>query len=229
MKKVLILGGAVLALFIIGFMLINYCLYKDCFYLLRPGIEVEKIVVNSDKDGDGISDPDDILEGARKEIQNRTTYKSAYYAGGYPPDSEGVCTDVIWRALKNAGYDLKASMDKDIKLNLKDYSASIKNPDPNIDFRRVKNQHVFFKKYALNLTLEVIPYDKNNLVQWQRGDIVVLPEHIAIISDKRGKDGVPYIIHNAETYPLEENRLFKWYKEKKILGHFRYIDVKSIR
>lgn len=227
MKKILILGATVFALFVIAFMLINYYLYRDFFYLLKPGIEVEKIIINSDKDKDGICDPDDILEGARKEIQNHTTYKSAYYPGGYPPENEGVCTDVIWRALKNAGYDLKSMMDKDIKLNLKDYSGSIIEPDPNIDFRRVKNQYVFFRKHALNLTLEVIPHDKSNLVQWQRGDIVILPEHIAIISDKRGKDGVPYIIHNAETYPLEENRLFKWFKEKKILGHFRYVETEA--
>ena len=25
----------------------------------------------------------------------------------YPPENEGVCTDVIWRALKNAGVFIK--------------------------------------------------------------------------------------------------------------------------
>ena len=38
-----------------------------------------------------------------------------YYSGGYPPDSEGVCTDVIWRALKNAGYSLKDMVDADMQ------------------------------------------------------------------------------------------------------------------
>ena len=36
-----------------------------------------------------------------------------------------------------------------------------------------------------------------NLYQWQAGDIVTYDyphEHIAIVSDKRGKDGVPYIL-----------------------------------
>jgi uncharacterized protein YijF (DUF1287 family) len=191
--------------------------------MLKPGIEVEKTVVNSDRDNDGISDLDDIVEGARKEIQNRSEYKSAYYAGGYPPSNEGVCTDVIWRALKNAGYDFKSSIDKDIELNLKDYADSVKNPDPNIDFRRVKNQHVFLKKYAINLTIDVNPFDKSNLVQWQGGDIVILPEHIAIISDKRRKDGVPYIIHNGYDYPREEDLLLRWARDKRILGHFRFV------
>lgn len=207
---------------IAGLVIVNIFLHQDPFYFLKSKIEIEKTVVNSDKDMDGISDADDILEGARKEIQNHPKYKSAYYAGGYPPENEGVCTDVVWRALKNAGYDFKSVIDLDIKQNLKDYSNSVVNPDPNIDFRRVKNQFVYLKKYTQNMTTEVIPYDKNNLVEWQRGDIVVLPQHIAIVSDKRRKDGVPYIIHNADTYPLEEDKLLKWARDNEIIGHFRY-------
>ena len=38
-------------------------------------------------------------------------YQSKYYAGGYPDDGLGVCTDVIWQALQAAGYDLKALVD----------------------------------------------------------------------------------------------------------------------
>ena len=222
MKKIYLSGIICLLLIIAVVVVANVILHRDPFHFLKPNIEIEKTVVASDKDKDGITDPDDILEGARMEIQNHPQYKSAYYAGGYPPETEGVCTDVIWRALKNAGYDLKSALDKDISGNLKDYANSVTKPDPNIDFRRVKNQHVFLKKFAQNLTMDVIPYNKDNLVQWQRGDIVVLPEHIAIISDKRRKDGVPYIIHNAVTYPMEEDKLLKWATEKKIIGHFRY-------
>ena len=36
-----------------------------------------------------------------------------------PPDTEGVCTDVIWRAFKNAGYSLKDMVDEDIKNNFR--------------------------------------------------------------------------------------------------------------
>ncbi len=222
MKKIYLSGFICLFLIVAVVAVVNVILHRDPFYFLKPNMEIEKILVTSDKDKDGITDPDDILEGARMEIKNHPQYKSAYYAGGYPPETEGVCTDVIWRALKNAGYDLKSAIDKDISGNLKDYANSVTKPDRNIDFRRVKNQHVFLKKFTQNLTTDVIPYDKDNLVQWQRGDIVVLPEHIAIISDKRRKDGVPYIIHNASTYPMEEDKLLKWATEKKIIGHFRY-------
>jgi uncharacterized protein YijF (DUF1287 family) len=87
---------------------------------------------------------EDIVLGARREVLNQTKYKSNYYEGGYPPRTEGVCTDVIWRALKTAGYDLKANMEKDILESTKDYSNGVVVPDSNIDFRRVKNQYVFF-------------------------------------------------------------------------------------
>ena len=77
-------------------------------------VQIEKIVIRSDRDGDGIFDLDDIVQGARFDVANKSNYKDAYYSGGYPPEDEGVCTDVIWRAFKNAGYDLKSMMDQDI-------------------------------------------------------------------------------------------------------------------
>lgn len=198
--------------------------YQDPFYLFMPGLTVELIDFPIDKDKDGLNDLVDILEGARKEIKNKTKYKSGYYSGGYPPESEGVCTDVVWRAMANAGYDLKSSIDQDISSNINHYPRVNGSPDPNIDFRRVKNQYVFFKKFAQDLTINVIPHDPENLSQWQAGDIVVLekPDHIAIISDKRRKDGVPYIIHNSYAYPKEENLLLSWSENKQIIGHFRY-------
>jgi uncharacterized protein len=206
---------------------LSYFFFQDPLYIIKPGIKIENISVNSDWDRDGTNDIDDILEGARKEIYNRTKYKSAYYEGGYPPESEGVCTDVVWRALHNAGYDLKREMDEDIKINQKDYPGVNGKPDPNIDFRRVRNQQVFFRKYAKNLTMEVKPFDKDNLGEWQPGDIVVLKgiDHVAIVSDKRRKDGVPSIIHNSSTYPKEQNLLMKWYKQGRIIGHYRAISL----
>jgi uncharacterized protein YijF (DUF1287 family) len=121
-------------------------------------------------------------------------------------------------------------MDKDIAKNAKDYIKGVVVPDPNIDFRRVKNQHVFFQKYAASFTTEVKPYNKENLYQWQAGDIIVLNngDHVAIVSDRRRKDGVPYIIHNSSTYPKEENLLLKWSKYKRIVGHYRFPIPKNL-
>lgn len=185
-------------------------------------VRIEKIVIDSDKDGDGIHDLDDIVEGARLDVVNKSKYKDAYYSDGYPPEDEGVCTDVIWRALKNAGYDLKSMMDKDIKENESEYPRITGKPDPNIDFRRVSNHIVFFKRFGTVLTNEINADDLENLKQWQGGDIVTIdkPQHIAIISDKRNAKGVPYIIHNMGPIPREEDCLESW--NGKITGHFRY-------
>jgi uncharacterized protein YijF (DUF1287 family) len=229
MKKYVLAASIVVALGIAVLLCYNYIAFQDAFFFLKGEVIIDKIVCKGDMDMDGIPDTDDIVQGARLEITNHTKYKSNYYEGGYPLPVEGVCTDVIWRALKNAGYDLKANMDKDIHLNKGDYSNGVVTPDPNIDFRRVKNQYVFLKKYAKNLTTEVKPYNKKNLSEWQAGDIVVLSkgDHVAVISDKRRKDGVPYIIHNASTFAKEENVLMNWSKKGRIIGHFRFPDEKS--
>lgn len=184
-------------------------------------IEIKNLVIKKDKDKDGIYDLQDILQGARQDAKNKPKYISKYYRGGYPPKNEGVCTDVIWRAFMNAGYNLKKMIDKDIRKNRSDY-PHIKKPDPNIDFRRVKNQFVFFNKFATNLTTELIPYNVNNLKQWQGGDIVTFdnPSHIAIVSNKRNKKGIPYLVHNWFDHTRELNDFEVWHPY--ITGHFRY-------
>jgi len=69
-------------------------------------LPINKVVVPDesskvDKNGNGIPDSIDIVNSARKEAEQKTIYKDAYYVGGYPPDGEGVCTDVIWRGFKS--------------------------------------------------------------------------------------------------------------------------------
>ena len=67
-----------------------------------------------DADGDGVDDWTDMVLGARAYIGTHPHYKSKYYAGGYPDDGLGVCTDVIWQAFRAAGYSLKDLVDRDI-------------------------------------------------------------------------------------------------------------------
>lgn len=46
------------------------------------------------------------------------------------------------------------------------------------------------------------------------GDIVIFgTTHIGIVSDKRNKDGVPYLIHNAGQPLREEDALLSWNKK----------------
>jgi uncharacterized protein YijF (DUF1287 family) len=193
------------------------------FPIPRQTLEVEKVTIDHDQDGDGVLDLDDIVGGARDYVNTRPRYQDGYYDGGYPPAEEGVCTDVIWQALSGAGYDLKALIDADIANNTEDYPRVGGQPEPNIDFRRVKNLAVFFTKYAESSTTEVIPGDPENLKEWQGGDIVVFGDrfsHIAIVSDRRRADGVPLILHNGGPHAKEEDRLMSW--PSAITDHFRF-------
>lgn len=192
-------------------------------FLPGPSVKILPIVCPVDKDGDGLNDLSDILAGAKAEVRRKPQYRSAYYQGGYPPENEGVCTDVVGRALRDAGYDLRTLVDKDIRNNLANYPRVEGNPDSNIDFRRVANLLVFFHRNAQELTLEIKPGNEENLQFWQAGDIVTFDqpyEHIAIISDKRRLDGVPYILHNAGPTASETDQLLSW--PSPVTGHFRF-------
>ena len=184
-----------------------------------------EVSTQSDKDWDTINDIKDILAWARKEVQNKTQYKDWYFAGWFPPDGQWVCTDVIWRAFDNAGYDIKQMIDSDIQKNISDYPRVAWNPEPNIDFRRVPNVESYLKKYALNLSTEIIPNDFKNLSNWQAWDIIIYwkpKDHIAIISDKRNKDWVPYIIHNGWPVAKENDMLLYWHENiSPITWHYR--------
>ena len=189
---------------------------------VQQSLKVEKVIINNDKNNDGILDLDEIVLGAKADVENKPVYTNKYYVGGYPPDNEGVCTDVVWRSLKKAGYNFKDLIDKDIKENVKAYPRVEGKPDPNIDFRRVPNLVTFFNRNGQVLTKELKPNDPENLKQWQGGDIVTFdqPQHVVIISDKRRNDGVPLIIHNPGPYTVEEDKLIRWIP--KITGHFRF-------
>lgn len=96
-----------------------------------------------DADGDGVDDQTDVLDNALAYVDTRPKYKSRYYQTGYPDDGYGACTDVVAFALKNAGYDLQALVDADIREHPQWYD--IRQPDANIDFRRVRNLKVFLR------------------------------------------------------------------------------------
>lgn len=162
-----------------------------------------------DYDNDDIDDYSDILEGAKKFIDKKPRYKSAYYDGGYPTDDNYVCTDIIWFALKNAGYDFKKLIDEDISNNKKEYDEDV--GDKNIDFRRVRNINVFLERNTMSLSVSSID-------TFNPGDIVVYKDHIAIVSDRKNSKGINYILHHDGYHDYEDNGLFR----KDIIGHYRW-------
>ena len=208
----------IVILIIIYFAILGYFVYQNNkITYTAEDFGIETVVSKTDYDNDGIDDYTDILQGAKIEAENKPKYKSTYYSGGYPPDNEGVCTDVIWRSLKNAGYNLKDMVDKDIKENTDKYSRVAGKPDPNIDFRRVPNLKVYFERNHIVLT-----NDLSKIEEWQPGDIVVFgSKHIGIISDKRNAKGIPYLIHNGGQPIREEDFLETYDKYEPISGHYR--------
>lgn len=166
-----------------------------------------------DRDGDGIDDQTDILQGVREYIATQPKYQSKYYASGYPDDGYGVCTDVVAFGLRNAGYDLQLLVDQDIRTHPQDYN--IQTPDQNIDFRRVRNLKVYFAHTAIPLTTDIYDID-----QWQGGDIVIFESHIGVVSDHRNDRGVSYVIHHANPWQESYEQDILEHRDD-IVGHYR--------
>ncbi len=196
----------------------GYNIYQNSRVCRAEDFGFTDLISPNDVDGDGIDDYRDMVEGARAYIATDPLYESAYYAGGYPNDGKGVCTDVIWQAFKAAGYSLKDMVDADIDARRSAYFTEDEAADSNIDFRRVRNLLVFFREHARELTTSTAdPRD------WMPGDIVIYDGHIAICSDKRNGFGLPYIIHhgNPADGAVEANELTTT-GYGKIIAHFRY-------
>jgi len=180
----------------------------------EPQTEAQASGKPHDADGDGINDQEDILQGAKDYVATKPQYKSKYYKGGYPDDEYGVCTDVVAYGFLAAGYDLRELVDADIAESPESYKLE-DAPDPNIDFRRVKNLKVYFDRHAESLTTDIYDFD-----EWQGGDIVTFAAHIGIVSDKRGEDGVNLLIHHG--YKGQKDYENDWLSNADdITGHYR--------
>lgn len=216
-KRSFIIGLAI----VFGAIVLGVGTFFAYYYNLLPqksytseDFNIPVIYSNSDFNHNGTDDYTDFLLGARRDAENHPKYDGAYYEGGFPPDNIGVCTDVVWRAFKNAGYNLRDMVDRDITERPEAYT-SIERRDANIDFRRVSNLHIYFEKFAVSLTTDI-----NQIGEWQAGDIVIFgnDKHIGIVSDKRNKNGQPYIIHN-EGQPIREE---DYLKRGTVTAHFRF-------
>ena len=190
----------------------NYIPHKK---YTNADFNIEAYKSNIDKDNDGIDDQTDILNNVRTYIAKNPKYKSKYYETGYPDDEYGVCTDVVANGLKDAGYDLKELVNEDIINNKEKYNIEV--IDKNIDFRRVRNLDVYLKNNSISLTK-----DLSQIEEWQGGDIIVFKDHIGIISDKRNKKGIPFLIHHANPIQVNyEEDVLELYGQDYIIGHYR--------
>ena len=170
-------------------------------------------ISDTDMDGDGIDDQTDMLQSVKAYLDTKPKYRSEYYAGGYPDDEYGVCTDVVGFGMLGAGYDLKQLVSDDVQARPDMYN--IEQRDSNIDFRRVTNLKVYFDAYAITLTTDVHDID-----QWQGGDIVVFDGHIGVVSDRRNSRGVTFVLHNGSAVQTSYEQDILESRDD-IIGHYR--------
>ena len=156
-----------------------------------------------DADNDGIPDPLDLLIGAHKTALNRATYGAGYIRMEFPmgdvPRDVGVCTDVVIRAVRNAGVDLQAELSRDLKRSRRSYPM-VKRPNTHIDHRRVKTLLPYFvrrwNKRSANLADSTDPLRPGDVVFMDTFPSRRGPDHIGIISDRSGDSGHPLVINN---------------------------------
>lgn len=191
--------------------------------LLPPG---GRVVVGpppraEDRDGDGIVNRLDILLGAKKLLYNGARYLERYvsipYPGGDVPRTEGVCTDTVIRALRNAGIDLQREVHEDLLRAPRAYPM-VDKVDANINHRRVRTILPWFQRHFQALP-KGTPY--------QPGDIVFLdtfpnkpgPDHLGVVSDRLSGTGLPYVINNWTNGATDaEMELLSWVP---VTHHFR--------
>ena len=214
MKKRNIIIAFIIIMIILIFLLYFFNIIPHKQYS-NSDFKINTYISSVDKDNDGIDDQTDILNSVREYLKTKPKYKSKYYASGYPDDEYGVCTDVVAWGLKGAGYDLMELVNEDINRKRENYN--IKTVDKNIDFRRAENLNIYFKNNIISLTTEL-----SKIQEWQGGDIIVFKNHIGIISDKRNKNGVPYLIHHMSPMQVNyEEDVLELYGQDYIIGHYR--------
>jgi hypothetical protein len=156
-----------------------------------------------DDDADGIPDPLDLLLGGYKNVANAAPYIGGYQILDYPngdvPRDQGVCSDVIVRAARNAGLDLQSALQREIRAAPRAFPM-VKRPNAHIDHRRVKTLLPYFeRRWDRRRSAVDDPADP-----LRPGDVVFLdtfpdrpgPDHVGIVSDRPGESGLPLIINS---------------------------------
>lgn len=165
-----------------------------------------------------------VVAGALEQTGTTRIYDSAYvriaYPNGDPPADRGVCSDVIVRAFRKAGIDLKKEIHEDMARSFSAYPSRwhASGPDANIDHRRVPNLMTYFARKGRSLPAgtRAEDYAPGDVVAWDLGGGVL---HVGVVSDIPAPGSDHYqIVHNIGAGARLEDVLFSW----KLIGHYRY-------
>lgn len=155
---------------------------------------------------------DSLAAAALAQTERPVRYDPSYFRIPYPngdiPESIGVCTDVVIRALRRLGFDLQRAVHEDVVRNPKAYG--IARPDASIDHRRVPNLRRWFARHGMELavTTDTADYLPGDIVAWRLCPGVT---HIGIVVDGNT------VVHNIGAGPRCEEMLFAY----EPIGHFR--------
>lgn len=158
-----------------------------------------------------------------RQVRAGIRYRDGYFQGGEPPAGIGVCTDVVIRAFRGAGVDLRQAVAEDIRQRRRAYASE--RPDRNIDHRRCRNLVAFFERHARSqpVSREASAWLPGDLVFWDtNADRRV--DHVGVISNGRDRDGNPTVVHHWPGLPVSETDGLHRFP---ITHHFRWGDPTS--
>ena len=167
---------------------------------------------------------DRLVAAALERTEHFVIYNGSYRKIDYPmgdvPEHFGVCTDVVIRAYRAIGIDLQQLVHEDMKAHFSLYPKiwGMKQPDANIDHRRVPNLQTFFTRHGekLPVSKRAEDYQPGDLVTWRLSDN---QPHIGIVTNKRVPgSNMPLIVHNIGWGPKLNDMLFDY----PITGHYRF-------
>jgi uncharacterized protein YijF (DUF1287 family) len=162
-----------------------------------------------------------------------TVYDPAYvaldYPGGDVDADRGVCTDLLVRAYRDLGIDLQREVHRDMAEHYEAYPSrelwGARQPDTNIDHRRVPNLMAFFRRQGQVLPASADPtsYSPGDIVAWHLGGGTT---HIGIVTlEASPETGNPLMAHHVGGHPTVDDSLLRW----EIVGHYRYMGPQDQR
>jgi len=171
---------------------------------------------------------DKLAAAALERTQAGISYDDAVYNNmGYPngdvPADRGNNADVIIRAYRSLDIDLQQLVHEDMKDNFYAYPQlwNSKQPDSNIDHRRVNNLQRFFERKGkkLEVSKEATDYKNGDIVIWRTP---AGRSHIGIIAPGPGSHASEqWVVHsnsNSVDGPMWNDELFDY----TVIGHLRY-------
>lgn len=165
------------------------------------------------------------LARTHEKVEYDPGYYDLSYPGGDVPPHKGICADLVVRSYRSLGVDLQKLVHEDMSEHFRLYPQlwERKEPDSNIDHRRVPNLQRYFSRYGKELgnSPSIDDYDVGDVVTWRLpyGAAEQGGSHIGIVVPGPGaRSNEKWVVHNIGSGPEWEDKLFDY----EIVGHYRF-------